>query len=301
MLRHLAVILGLLAGSLAFAATPSVAAGIDVDCGPDAVWSGRLCKVVAVSPGQAAAAKPKAKQKAGSVAPGCVFKGKSVPCQDSELGWWSNARSCYVRLADPQPAASDPVWVGRSGGAVYECNLSFALAGYRFGYVFWSASAPAGPDPVVLARSAVETMRLRPISIGIVPEDVPGSVGLVGMPVWLWADRPDEHSWGPITRTASAGGVSVTATAEVERVRWLMGDGQVVVCSGPGTVYEDRFGKADSPTCGYTYSKQGVYTVRAESLWRVRWSGMGLSGTIPVLLTDSTTITIGELQVITVG
>ena len=52
-------------------------------------------------------------------------------------------------------------------------------------------------------------------------------------------------------------------------MRWLMGDGQVVVCSGPGTVYEDRFGKADSPTCGYTYSKQGVYTVRAESLWRV--------------------------------
>lgn len=266
------------------------------------IWDGAKCQVLATAP--AIPSTPKSaqptKQKAGSA--GCVFKGKKVPCHDSEVGWWSNARSCYVRLADEQPPPSDPVWVGRSGGAFYQCSLSFQVAGvYQFGYLFWSASAPAGPDPVALAQSAVETMRLQPISIGIVPEDVPGSVGLVGMPVWLWADRPNEHSWGPITRTASAGGVSVTATAEVERVRWLMGDGQVVVCSGPGTVYEDRFGKTDSPTCGYTYSKQGVYTVRAESLWRVRWSGMGLSGTLPVLLTDSTTITIGELQVITVG
>nr|NLI51657.1 hypothetical protein [Propionibacterium sp.] len=121
------------------------------------------------------------------------------------------------------------------------------------------------------------------------------------MPVWLWASDPDARSWGPVTRTASAGGETVTATAKVSRVRWLMGDGGVVVCTGPGTAYEDRFGKADSPTCGYTYPRQGTYTVRAESQWSVSWSGMGRSGTIPVMLTQTARVTIGELQVLTTG
>ena len=73
------------------------------------------------------------------------------------------------------------------------------------------------------------------------------------------------------------------------------------MCTGPGTVYQDRYGKSDSPTCGYSYSTQGTYTVRAEAQWSVTWSGMGRSGTIPLTLTSSTRITIGELQVITTG
>jgi len=168
--------------------------------------------------------------------------------------------------------------------------------------MFWSATTPAAlPDPLVLAQTAIASMNLTPVTIGIVPEDKPGSVGLVGLPVWLWASSPDQHSWGPITRSASAGGFTVTATAKVTKVRWQMGDGGVVVCTGPGTVYEDRYGKSDSPTCGYTYTRQGTYTVRAESTWSVAWSGMGRSGTIPVTLNRATTITVGELQVITVG
>ena len=41
--------------------------------------------------------------------------------------------------------------------------------------------------------------------------------------------------------------------------------------------------------------------MRAESQGAVAWAGMGASGMVPVLLTDSTAITIGELQVITTG
>ncbi len=33
-------------------------------------------------------------------------------------------------------------------------------------------------------------MSLRPITIGIVPKAAPGSVGLVGMPVWMWVASP---------------------------------------------------------------------------------------------------------------
>lgn len=295
----LAFLLGIAAS---FFSSPVAHADDPVTCGPDMTWDGQKCQVMAASPGQSAAALGDSPGKGGGGTQPrtCAFGSIPMPCTNPDLGWWSAARSCYVQRSNPQPPMGAPMWAGHTDGAIYDCALPRAGV-FGGGYMFWSATAPAGPDPEVLAQQAIASMNLRPISIGIVPEDRPGSVGLVGMPVWLWADSPDAQSWGPITRTASASGVTVTATAKVQRVRWQMGDGAVVVCGGKGSVYEDRFGKADSPTCGYTYRKQGTYTVRAESQWSVAWSGMGASGTIPVLLTDSTTITIGELQVITTG
>lgn len=274
--------------------------GPPVNCGPDGQWDGSTCRIKVTSPGQGSGND--LTSPAGSSMPRtCVYADISMPCQDPALGWWSDSRHCYVKLTSPQPPTSAPAWGGQTGGAVYDCALPPRGSFGGLQYLFWSAVAPAGPDPLVLAQTAIALMNLRPISIGIVPADKPGSVGLVGMPVWLWASNPDPQSWGPITRSASAGGVTVSATARVARVRWQMGDGAVVVCTGPGTVYEDRFGKSKSPTCGYLYTRQGTYTVRAESQWVVSWSGMGLSGTIPVISNQATTITVGELQVITTG
>ena len=62
----------------------------------------------------------------------------------------------------------------------------------------------------------------------------PGRVGLVGLPVWMWAQHPDSTTWGPVTRTATAAGFTVTATAKVTKVVWAMGDGETVVCRSPG-------------------------------------------------------------------
>ena len=78
-----------------------------------------------------------------------------------------------------------------------------------------------------------------------------------------------------------------------------MGDGEVTVCRSPGTAYRDSFGMKDSPDCGYTYSRQGRYVVRATSYWTVDWSGMGRSGSIPLSFVDSVRVTIGEAQVLT--
>ena len=301
LIRALAAV-GLTVGALLLGPTPANAAGPPVDCGSDAKWDGRQCKITATNSGRSGGTTLSDSGGGGRSAPRtCSFGSIPMPCQDAQLGWWSASKSCYIQLSDPQPPQSAAAWGGRAEGAIYDCALPRRVVFGGLQYRFWSSTAPAGPDPAVLAQQAIASMNLRPISIGIVPEDRPGSVGLVGMPVWLWAASPDAQSWGPITRSASASGVTVTATAKVQRVRWQLGDGAVVVCGGKGTVYEDRFGKADSPTCGYTYRKQGTYTVRAESQWSVAWSGMGASGTIPVLLTDSTTITIGELQVITTG
>ena len=227
--------------------------------------------------------------------------GVAIPCRDGN-SWWSNGLSCYIALADPQPPKSDPSWAGHTDGAIYTCYSPLIVAGAPL-YSLWSATPPAGPvappDPRVLAQQAIALMRLRAINIGIVPEPRAGSVGIIGMPTWMWAQNPSLNTWGPVTKSASAGAFTVTATARVDRVVWAMGDGSTVACAGSGTAYQDSFGKTSSPTCGYLYTRQGTYTVRATSYWTVRWAGVGQSGTIPMDFTQTTNITMGEAQVLT--
>lgn len=195
---------------------------------------------------------------------------------------------------------NSPIWQGHHPeGAIYSCYNPF-IEGTR-NYDFWAAAQPAGPaappDPRVLAERAVAEMGLRAITIGLVPEPDAGKVGLVGVPNWMWVEEPSENTYGPITRTATAGAYSVTATAKVSKVAWDMGDGQVIACDA-GTPYQDSHGLSSSPTCGHTYTRQGEYTVRATSSWVITWAGIGQSGTIPVDLTQTAQVTIGEAQVL---
>ena len=303
-----AVALGLLL--LAFAGSGVVAAaGNPVSCSANETWSPvrGTCVVRISAPGrQRAGGTPvavgRSVRSGGSQPQKCVSKysTREVPCKQKGASW-SNAQGCYVSRADPQPPKSDPVWEGHRDGAIYGC-YSPELVGNRLTYQWAAATpveAPAPPDPRVLAQQAVAAMGLRAIRIGIVPEDRAGSVGLVGLPTWMWAEAPGPSTWGPVTRSVSAGGYTVTATGRVDRVVWAMGDGSTVVCRKAGTPYADSFGKRSSPDCGHTYTRQGTYTVRATSYWVVAWSGIGQSGTIPIDFTESTVITVGEAQVLT--
>jgi hypothetical protein len=214
-----------------------------------------------------------------------------------------DGRPClYVGLASPQPPKSFPVWEGHTDGAIHEC---YEGPCQRFcvptTIQFWAADAPDAPpppDPEDLAERAVDQMQLRAIDIGIVPEDAPGRIGVVGMPAWMWVADPGRNTLGPIEASASAGGFTVIARARVDRIVWDLGDGTTVECHGAGTPYEDRFGRQDSPDCGHTYTRQGEYTVLATSYWTVQWQGIGRDGQIPVELTQETSITVGEAHVI---
>ena len=110
-----------------------------------------------------------------------------------------------------------------------------------------------------------------------------------------------------MTASASAGGVSVTATAEPVSVMWSMGDGGSVTCRGPGTPYPSDPSVHPpllSPTCGYTYGRptatprEKSFPVTATVDWRVTWSGTGNSGgTFPNLRTSSgTQVQVAEVQ-----
>ena len=235
----------------------------------------------------------------------CTFtllgSSREMPCSSGD-GWWSQSQQAYCEAASPQPPLSDPVWGGRTEGQIYECTRPGAAFGVVAPvFLIWLGQPPAGapPDPRMLAQQAVATMNLKAVSRTIVPEPAPGRVGLVGMPVWMWDTYPGPSTWGPITKTASAGGYTVTATAKATKVVWSMGDGEVVVCRTPGTPYEDSYGRQDSPDCGYTYTRQGVYQVWARSYWSVQWSGLGQSGSIPLQFANSVRITVGEAQVLT--
>jgi hypothetical protein len=286
----------------------TASADLPVQCSRGSSYNPRTGKcVIAVTPHPPERTNPGTRRQSGSqpvasnAAQKCVssYSGKEVACEDGD-SWWSNDRDCYVSLADPQPPKSDPRWEGHRTGAIYEC-YSPALVGSRM-YTFWSASSPAGPaappDPRVLALRAIATMRLRAIGIGIVPEARAGSIGIVGLPTWMWVANPGQHTWGPITRTASSSGYSVTAAAKVQRVVWAMGDGTTVTCTERGTPYADSFGKRSSPDCGHIYTRQGTYTVRATSHWLVTWAGIGQRGTIPLDFTRTGVITMGEAQVL---
>lgn len=226
---------------------------------------------------------------------------REVPCSNAELGTWSNARACYIKAESPPPPLTDGVWSGNTTGSIYRCSGSGIWSGPG-SYLFWADTAPGVvPDPRVLAQQAVTQMRLRAVTIGMAPDPSPGSVGLVGLPIWLWVASPDQSTWGPNTKTASAGGYSVTATGKVTQVVWSMGDGGTVACTSTGTSYTDSFGMSASPDCGYRYTKQGTYTVTATSYWTINWSGIGESGVINQTYTSSVVVTIGELQTVVKG
>ncbi|MDQ3359960.1 MAG: hypothetical protein M3520_14300 [Actinomycetota bacterium] len=226
---------------------------------------------------------------------------RQVPCIVHSW-YWSYDWACYTKYAEPQPPWSDPVWSGRTDGAIFWCSRGVTLTDpFPPDTVSrWAPSPPWGapPDPEELARGAVESMNLRAIEIGIVPEQGADRVGLVGLPTWMWVEDIEGSTWGPITRTASSGPWSVTATAEVDRIEWDMGDGTIVTCTTPGTPYEDRFQDADSPDCGHRYQEQGRYAVSVTSYWVITWAGLGRSGTIEMDLVQDGQIVMGEAQVL---
>jgi len=203
----------------------------------------------------------------------------------------------------PSPAQADQWGMplgAHPGEQAFSCTQSISGGSGGSYPTIWLPVSPA-VDLQALARQAIAQMNLQAITIGIVPEPLPGRVGIIGFPTWMWAETPSESTVGPISRSATAGGATVSATATVTRIVWVMGDGSTVVCTGPGTKYEERYGKSASPTCGHAYTRMGTYTVSATSYWDVAWTGGGSSGLIQLNFTRSTSITMGEIQVITTG
>lgn len=279
------------------------AAAAPIDCGEDEEWDPDLRTCVLRISLPAPDPGPSPGEPGPAPDPGepgvCEDDGEEVDCE-SELGTWYAPYSCYVSLADPQPEPGEVPWPpGETEGAIYECRTGRDGAGGAMGHLVWLPGAPdvPPPNPADLAAEAVAAMGLRAITIGVTPLGDPEG-GVIGLPMYLWAEDAGLQTWGPYTRTASAGGYSVTATAQVDRIEWDMGNGDVVECTTPGTPYDVSFGVEPSPDCGYTYAVAGEYELTATSFWVVEWSGMGQSGEITFDVSDSIIVNQGEIQVV---
>ncbi|MCX5261813.1 ATP/GTP-binding protein [Streptomyces canus] len=214
------------------------------------------------------------------------------------------ANVCTYELADPQPPAGSLDWDGHApgDGAVYEQACTRDGGNLTILRMVWLADPPEqeAVDPAVLAQRAVDSMTLLGPDIAS-----PRAAGkyTVGVPMWMWVNQ-SATTYGPNTATASAGGVTVTATAKVSKIVWTMGDGASVTCNGPGTPYQASEGMAESPTCGHVYAKtsagaeDGKFPVTATSTWTIDWQGGGQAGQLTEIRQTNVQVAIGELQVV---
>ncbi|TDC83084.1 hypothetical protein E1193_09950 [Micromonospora sp. KC606] len=230
----------------------------------------------------------------------CQWNGRPLPCYSEILGWFNNGDGCYYKLAEPQGEAPEG-----SRWYVQTCNGG-DLGQQRMVLL---ETPPAGfgapPDPEELARRVLARLSLLPPRIAVAPRRDTGP-GLVGLPVWMWAEEGLNYFGPTITESEEDRGLRVELVARFDRIVWNMGNGVKVTCTGPGTAYDPKgphAGKA-SPDCGYDsgYPKPSdePYLVSATTYWSVTWRGGGESGEIPQTRTSGTIpIEIDELQVVT--
>ena len=171
-----------------------------------------------------------------------------------------------------------------------------------------------GPTPVeVLATQAASQIALpAPAPATAPPREI---VGLVGIATWLWVDPTQ---WTPLSASAAAGGVEVTATAAPVRTVWDLGEGhgrRPVTCPGPGKPY--RFDVPDDTQhtgCSYVFQwasddhrhddhgedADDLYHARASIVWGVTWqASTGETGSLADMTTTTPfDLTIGEIQAV---
>ncbi len=237
----------------------------------------------------------------GGTGGGCRWNGVPVLCQDPDYGSYIGG-GCYVQVANPAPFPPLP---GHSTGGWYT-QTCYTTPGSSVvtQAARWIDNPPSGPTPAQLAQQALARIHLFGAQIGVAPQ--PGGAGAVGLPVWLWT-AVTPGTWGPLTASASGGGITVTIAARAHAIIWDMGDGHQVTCTSPGTSYQASFGLAQSPTCPYVYAKpshtsahpHGRYTVTATTQWTVTWTGGGQSGVLNPTSSSQTSVEIGEIQVVT--
>ncbi|MGA5277853.1 ATP/GTP-binding protein [Streptomyces cellulosae] len=223
----------------------------------------------------------------------------------SDSGDPTDKTVCVYKLADPQPPAGSLDWQGHEpgDGAVYEQTCGWGgVDGDVIVRMVWLADPPPQEtvDPAVLAQRAVDSMTL--LGPDIASPRVAGKY-TVGVPMWMWVNR-SATTYGPNTASASAGGITVTATAKVSKIVWKMGDGASVTCNGPGTPYTSSEGMAESPDCGHVYSKtsagaqNGKFPVTATSTWTINWQGGGQAGQLTEVRQTNVQVAVGEVQVV---
>lgn len=211
----------------------------------------------------------------------------------------SSRRSCvYTPVSSAESQELGPG--GPTPGAWYEVKCPAEQMGYDTVTLVWiqtakSSSPPVTIDPLTLAMQAENSLHLPNPSIDLNP----AAFSVVELPTWMWVSPA---LWHPYVASASASGVSATATAIPTSVTWNMGDGSTVTCAGPGTPYQATESPSQQTDCSYTYTESsagqpspdgepndGSFSITATVNWAVSWQATGIEdgGTLPALTTTA--------------
>ncbi len=218
----------------------------------------------------------------------------------------------YHRIPADLLHEEEKAMITEGGGGFYwkSCGgqSTFKIQGTGLGGIYIPPRTPGGPpaDPGDLAEEALERTPLPEPTIGMAPRpDIPQ---LVNLPTFLWIPA---DQWKSFTASATAGPVTSTVTAAPKRVIWDMGQGDEVVCDGPGLPYNPALSDDANPsTCRYTYRQSSAgqpgqsLTVTATIEWETTWTVTGAAGgggLGTVSRSSSTTIKVAELQALNVA
>ncbi|WP_172885531.1 hypothetical protein [Jiangella sp. DSM 45060] len=287
------------------------------DCPPGTSWNGAFCEEILGPPDETVTGCSQHDPLVLNV-PCEVYGFVFMPELDQYLRALAPAHNERYRPPDGD-LSNLGYWAGSvSQGWMYEWRKlagSWSLGSVAWGArgLMWLADAPGEQpvvvDPEAVAQQVLEGMTFEEPELGLAPrpvEEAPGSIGLVGAPVWMWVANPGPTTWGPVEESRTVGGVMVTVVAEVESVTWDMGDGRRVRCGSAGDVYAPRLGVRASPSCGHVYTQtsgdqpDAAYAVTATANWTATWTAStGAEGTLePPRPAATAHVRIGERQVI---
>src|SRR5664279_5180331 len=176
---------------------------------------------------------------------------------------------------------------------------------------------PPPPTPEELAKQAYNRLPIPDPSMKFGPDS---SRIAVNYWLYLWVDDP-----GPVTATAAAGAVSVTAVARLSSVTWTMGEpvapdalssaAAPITCQGPGSDPGPSVDTTVDPApgaCAYMYKVRstpertggsGTWPVTATANWTITWAAnTGQAGTLTAPPKVSTTrVSVGAWSTVLVA
>lgn len=221
---------------------------------------------------------------------------------------YNKFRDVYLSFkagAGPQPCGSAGLGVGGGG-----CRVRFTATPQPLAPLKPKAPKKGAPAQQVVVvtitpyQAAVIAMVDLPLEagspmVGPPPDLNRWQMAAVGYPLWLWA----EGNLAPAPVSSTVAGLRVSLDAAMTGISYDLGDGTTISC-GRGTKWRRGAVPAGtpSPDCGHVYTKpslpKGDYTITATTHWSVAWTAGGQAGSIPFTQTASTTLPVGELQVL---
>ncbi|MDQ1427412.1 MAG: hypothetical protein QOK39_888, partial [Acidimicrobiaceae bacterium] len=212
--------------------------------------------------------------------------------------------------ACPQGYTYSPTQFDSNLGEPYPGAPGQAIDVYCGGtYVNTVWQGPAGApavNPAQLAQQALASAPFQPVRVAMSP---PSTREAVNFPIFLSVGS----GFGPVTASASAGGVTSTVNIVPTGVTWDMGDGHSVTCQGPGVPYnpsqpfDSQLLGTGLPPCGYKYSTSSAsrpsqaFAATVTVHYAASWTVVGAPGggaLPPVDRSVTLPITVGEIQIL---